>query len=79
MASPSTHLTKIDTAIDAIVTAMADTTEVQSIKIRGREIERKDFARELEALVRVRAALAPSASRESTSPFRLGRLGYPTR
>lgn len=79
MASPATHIALIDEAIEAIVTAMADTTAEQSIKIRGREVERKDFARELKALTEARAALAPLASRESSSPFRLAKLGSPTR
>lgn len=78
MASPATHLTKIDEAIDAILTAMADTDEVQSIKIRGREIQRKDWANQLLALTKAREAIAPLAARESSSPFRLAKLGYPT-
>lgn len=77
MASPSTHLAKIDAAIDAILTAMADTDQAQSVKIRGREIQRKDFPRELEALTKARQSMATLASRESTPAHRGVRIGFP--
>lgn len=79
MASLATNLALIDEAIEAIATAMADTSQAQSIKIRGREIERKDFASELNALISARDKLAPLANRESRSSLRVAKLGYPNR
>lgn len=79
MASNATNLALIDAAIEAIVTAMADTTEVQSIKIRGREIQRKEWPAQLKALTEARNIIAPLAAKESNSPFRLAKIGYPTR
>lgn len=78
MASPATHLAKIDEAIDAILTAMADTTEQQSIKIRGREVQRKDWPAQLRALTEARKEIAPLAARESSPAHRPVRYGIPS-
>lgn len=78
MASPATHLAKIDTAIDEILTAMADVDATQTVKIRGREVERVDLQARLDSLIKARASMVALASRESTPAIRPARYGFPT-
>lgn len=79
MASPATHLAKIDAAIDEILTAMADVGATQTVKIRGREVERVVLEDRLTALMSARDKIAKLAARESNPAFRLAKLGFPNR
>lgn len=78
MASPATHLAQIDEDIAAILTAMADVDATQTVKIRGREIERVNLEARLDALMRAREKMATLASRESSPAHRGVRLGFPS-
>jgi len=74
MSFESTLQTQIETAITAVVTAIADGDIVVEYEIGGRRVRRADKTKALTDLYELRRTVATDAQRQSKSLVRVARL-----
>lgn len=71
--------TQIETAIDAVLTALADGKDTVEYEIRGRRHRMVPSVELLDKLEQVYARVKRRANQETTGPFRLARLSRPSK
>lgn len=76
MATAQSLLTQVNSAIESLLTAMADEA-TQEYSYNGRTWKRADFPTALDSLRRLRTELQTEVAQSSRSVVRVGRLSRP--